>query len=146
MALKLRFLRPCAVALISVSALAQSNSHPSATPDDQPHTVKRDIKDTLGGLFVDQKLIWTSPFRLQPKDMAWLVPDTGIAAGLFATDRTTSRELSRRGLKRAGTFSNAGLAAFAGVAGGMYLLGVDRNDDHMRETGRLSAEAAADAF
>jgi membrane-associated phospholipid phosphatase len=108
--------------------------------------VKRDIKDTLGGVFVDQKLIWTSPFRLQAKDMAWLVPDAGIAAGLFATDRTTSRELSRRGVKRAGTFSNAGLAAFAGVAGGMYVLGVHRNDDQMRETGRLSAEAAADAF
>src|SRR5713226_1509904 len=42
----------------------------------------------LGKRFLeDQKQIWTSPARLRFSDTEWLVPLSGITAGLFVTDR-----------------------------------------------------------
>src|SRR6266481_4755152 len=35
----------------------------------------------------DQQAIWTSPARLRFSDAEWLVPLSGITAGLFVTDR-----------------------------------------------------------
>jgi hypothetical protein len=44
------------------------------------------------------------------------------------------------------TFSNAGLAALAGAGGGMYVWGALAKNEHQRETGFLSGEAAIDAY
>src|SRR5205823_10260103 len=44
------------------------------------------------------------------------------------------------------TFSDAGLIAMAGGAGGMYLLGKIKGNDHATETGLLALLAAADSF
>jgi hypothetical protein len=43
-------------------------------------------------------------------------------------------------------FSDAGLYSMLGVSGGMYVWGHAVKDDHLRETGFLSGEAAIDAF
>ena len=47
-------------------------------------------RDFLG----DQQQIWTSPARLRLSDTQWLVPLSGITAGLFVTDSEYSKHLS----------------------------------------------------
>ena len=49
----------------------------------------------LVGRFIgDQREIWTSPRRFRFSDTEWLVPFSGLTAGLFVTDREFSRHLS----------------------------------------------------
>ncbi len=96
----------------------------------------------------DQKAIWTSPFHLRLRDANWLVPLAGLAAALVATDSSTSRSLtnSPTRIRESRTFSNMGAASLIGAAGGLYLLGKMRHNEHMRETGLLSGEAVIDSY
>ena len=96
----------------------------------------------------DQKSIWTSPFHLRLRDANWLVPLAGLAAALVATDSATSRSLSNSPsrMSQSRTFSNMGAASLIGAAGGLYLLGKLRHNEHMRETGVLSGEAVIDSY
>jgi membrane-associated phospholipid phosphatase len=102
----------------------------------------------LRHVVLDQKAMWTSPSRVRFDDTVWLVPFAGFAAGLFATDRETSSHLSNNPstLSRYNNFSNYGLAALVGGSGAFYLWGRFTHDDHKREAGLLSGEAALDAL
>src|SRR5215831_5364589 len=93
---------------------------------------------------VDQKQIWTSPARLRFSDANWLVPISGITAGLFVTDSDFSKHLSQNPstISHYKTVSNAGVAALVGGAGGLWLLGHVRHNEHWKETGFLAGEAA----
>ena len=96
----------------------------------------------------DQKTIWTSPLRVRLIDADWLVP-LGVAAGaMFATDTQVSRHLSNSPsrISTSNSLSNYGIASLAAAAGGMYLWGHFTHNDHMRETGFLAGEAAADSL
>src|SRR5258708_1810061 len=76
----------------------------------------------LVGRFVrDQREIWTSPAKLRFSDTEWLVPLSGLTAGLFVTDRDFSKHLSQNPttISHYKTLSNAGVAALVGGAGGM---------------------------
>jgi membrane-associated phospholipid phosphatase len=101
----------------------------------------------LKNIALDQKAIWTSPLHLRWSDADWLVPLAGVTAALLAADRSLSKALPQSPslVSKSTTFSNYGLAAVGGAAGGLYLWGVMTHDDHRRETGLLSGEAAADA-
>jgi hypothetical protein len=106
-----------------------------------------DAKRGLQGFLRDQKNIWTSPAHLKISDAEWLVPTAGIATGLFVTDPTTSHELTRHShVQESATFSDIGLGLFAVTSGTMYLAGRHLGDDRLRESGLLSAQAAADTF
>jgi hypothetical protein len=96
----------------------------------------------------DQKQIWTSPARIRFKDATWLVPAGGITAGLFVTDREYSASLSQNAstISHYKTISNAGIAGLAGAGAGMYLLSFPAHNDHWRETGFLSGEAALNSL
>ncbi|TAM84189.1 MAG: phosphatase PAP2 family protein [Acidobacteria bacterium] len=96
----------------------------------------------------DQKAIWTSPFHLRLRDADWLVPLGGLAAALLVTDTEVSRHLSNdpSRINNSRTFSNMGAATLIGGAGGLYLLGKLRHNEHMRETGVLSGEAVLDSY
>lgn len=110
-------------------------------------SVADDAKKTFQGFVSDQKRIWTAPAHLKISDAEWLVPTAGIATGLFMTDPTTSHELTRNShVDTAAKFSDVGLGLFAAASGTMYVAGRHFNDDHLRESGLLSAEAAADTF
>src|SRR6266852_4473933 len=103
----------------------------------------------LVGRFVrDQREIWTSPAKLRFSDTEWLVPLSGITAGLFVTDRDVSRHLSQNPttIRHYKTLSNAGVAALVGGAGGMWLLGHASHNEHWSETGFLAGEAALNSF
>jgi hypothetical protein len=103
----------------------------------------------LGKEFLlDQEQIWTSPAKLQFSDTQWLVPLSGITAGLFVTDADYSRHLSHNPstISHYTTISNAGIAALIGGAGGMWLLGHVKHNEHWSETGFLAGEAALNSL
>ena len=103
---------------------------------------------TVRNIFHDQVALWSSPARIQFNDLDWLVPMAGLTAGMIVTDKEFSKHLSNSPtrLSHSNSFSNYGVAAFGGVAGGLYLWGLTSHDEHKREAGLLSAEAAADGL
>jgi len=101
-------------------------------------------QDFLG----DQREIWTSPAKLRFSDTEWLVPLSGITAGLFVTDRDFSKHLSQSPttISHYKTLSNAGVAALVGGAGGMWVMGHVSHNEHWSETGFLAGEAALNSL
>jgi len=141
------------VALGGNAAAQQSGPQPDPAAAASPAPDSADFKlahpnerDFLKHLAQDQKDIWTSPLRLQPGDFRWLVPASGIAAGLFVTDPSSSWGLLSPHANAYNTASNAGLAAAAGLSGSAYLWGRITNNEHMRETGVLATEAMIDVL
>src|SRR6266576_2704837 len=103
----------------------------------------------LVGRFVrDQREIWTSPAKLRFSDTEWLVPLSGITAGLFVTDSDFSRHLAQNPttISHYKTLSDAGVAALVGGAGGMWLMGHVSHNEHWSETGFLAGEAALNSL
>src|SRR5437899_912856 len=101
-------------------------------------------RDFLG----DQEQIWTSPAKLRFSDTEWLVPLSGITAGLFVTDLDFSKHLSQNPttISHYKTLSNAGVAALVGGASGMWVLGHVKHNEHWSETGFLAGEAAVNSL
>src|SRR6266566_4565659 len=127
----------------------------SSTPTDAPSEVKAASKTSEGkefglvGRFVDdQRRIWTAPAGLRFSDTQWLVPLSGLTAGLMVTDSDFNRSLSHnpKTISRYNNLSNASVAALVGSAGGMWLLGHARHNEHWSETGFLSGEAALNSL
>src|SRR5712691_9908 len=102
----------------------------------------------LGRFVRDQREIWKSPARLRFSDMEWLVPLSGITAGLFVTDRDFSKHLSQNPttISHYKTLSNAGVAALVGGAGGMWVMGHVSHNEHWSETGFLAGEASLNSL
>lgn len=99
-------------------------------------------------LLHDQVGLWTSPAKARFADATWLVPLGGFAAALLVTDSDISRHLSKdpNTLNRYRHLSDYGAYAMAGGAGGLYFLGLITHNQHQRETGFLSGEAAIDSL
>jgi hypothetical protein len=94
----------------------------------------------------DQIPIWTSPVRVRPHDLIWLLP-LGAATGVtLATDTDTMHEVShdRTFNKDNVNASNALLAGEISVPVVLYGVGLFKGDAHARETGLLSGEALVD--
>src|ERR1700676_2230302 len=134
----------------SESAKHKSSSQTEATPE-----VNAVAKITGGprlglmGRFAgDQREIWNSPARLRFSDTEWVVPFSGITAGLLVTDRDFSKHLSHNPttISQYKTLSNAGMGALVGGAGGMWLLGHVKHNEHWSETGLLAGEAALNSL
>ena len=130
-------------------------SEEKATSEATPSHANAVIKDSEGrptslvGRFVnDQKEIWTSPVRLRLSDTEWLVPLSGITAGLFVTDRDFSKRLSQNPttISHYKTLSTAGVGALVAGGAGMWLLGHASHNEHWSETGFLAGEAALNSL
>jgi len=138
----------------SPAETAPPDHNPSSSADSAPegNAVSKTSRGTqigLVGRFIgDQREIWTSPARLRFSDIDWLVPLSGITAGLFVTDRDFSKHLSQNPttISRYKTLSNAGVGALLGGAGGMWLLGHVSHKKHWSETGFLAGEAALNSL
>jgi len=135
--------------------LEQPKENPPAGNSDVPVVAQREAvpENALGlalikNLARDQKAIWTSPSHLRMGDATWLVPFAGLTAGFLVTDRDASLHLSNSPttLRHYTNFSNYGLAGMAGAGAGFFLLGKATHDEHKRETGLLSGEAALDGL
>jgi membrane-associated phospholipid phosphatase len=116
-----------------------------APPFDPP---ARGFKGLGREFLMDQKQIWTSPAKIRFSDTQWLVPLSGITAGLFVTDSDFSGHLSKNPttISHYKTLSNAGVGALVGGAGGMWLLGHVSHNEHWSETGFLAGEAALNSL
>src|ERR1700687_2964086 len=138
----------------ATSETASERDMPTSKADEPPeaNAVAKTSYGTQTGLVgrfvVDQREIWTSPARLRISDTEWFVPLSGITAGLFVTDRDFSKHLSQNPttLHHYKTLSNAGVAALVGGAGGMWVLGHVKRNEHWSETGFLAGEAALNSL
>ena len=123
---------------------SKNRKRKKAQPADRQATVKN-----LGrNMLQDQAYIWTSPLRLRGDDLGWALPLTAATVGAFAADRAVKRDLSQSPnfISRSSTLSNLGAAAFGGMGAGMYFWGLHTHNDHMRETGLLSGQAALNSL
>ena len=127
---------------ISASTDASTVAQPVAIPENKLGIA------LVKNLARDQKAIWTSPAHIRWGEATWLVPFLGITAGFMVTDHDASLHLSQSPatLHHYTSFSNYGLAGMAGAGAGLYFLGRVTNDEHKRETGLLSGEAALDGL
>ena len=110
-------------------------------------------ENTLGGrylknLFSDQKTIWTSPAKIRQDHIPWLIPFVSVSGGLFATDSNVAKQLSRSPslISNSRNLANAGVASIVAGGAGFYLYGRVTHDEHARETGVLSSQAAIDSL
>ncbi len=118
---------------------------PAADPAPAPAPRRRSLERSLPkNLLLDQKRFWTSPARLRERDLPWLLPFGAVTAVLIASDTGIESHLpdSPTVINRSRDFSTAGVAALIGAGGGLYLWGRVANNDHRREAGLLSGEAA----
>ena len=104
-------------------------------------------KGLLLAILKDQVAVWTSPVRIRPHDLTWLLP-LGAATGVtLATDTDAMRDLSRNpGFnKDSVNASNALLGSEIAIPVTLYGVGLFKGDAHARETAILSGEALADS-
>src|SRR5882762_6814197 len=128
--------------------VVQPKQHASI-PDQEPVLRSQHGFRELGKDFLlDQKQIWTSPARLRFSDTDWLVPLSGITAGLLVTDRDFSKHLKQNPttISHYKTLSDAGVGALIGGAGAMWLLGHASHNEHWSETGFLAGDAALNSL
>jgi len=124
----------------------------SESATDEKSETSTAIKGNWKGLgerfLTDQKRIWTSPARLRWPDANWLLPLSGVTAGLFVTDADMSRHISHNPttVSHYNTASNVGVAALLGGAGAMWLFSYPKHNEHWRETGFLAGEAVLNSF
>src|SRR5574340_765960 len=114
-----------------------------------PNTGQKSLERSFAENFLsDQKAIWGSPLRIRLDNTQWLVPLLGGTAIVMASDTDIQNHIPAGASfrKRSNSFSNYGVAAFAGVTGATWLWGIARRNNQMRETGVLSGEAALDSF
>jgi membrane-associated phospholipid phosphatase len=97
-------------------------------------------------LLLDQKAIWTSPEHISGGDLKWLVPSSGIAAGLFATDPDSAWGMASYHPNTWKDVSNYGLGAAFGTTAAMYAWGHLTHSERSRETGVLATEAMIDVL
>lgn len=103
----------------------------------------------IGNILLDQKEIWTSPFRMHKKDSKWWIGFGAVTAALVATDRGSSRSLenSPSQIRWGGRFSQPGAAyTLVPLVAGFYGFGALAHNAQARETGVLGAEALIDSL
>ena len=141
------------VALVAITADPSGQAVPDAHdkvfyPSDTEHALPLGRK-LAGNILLDQKDIWTSPFRISRSNARWWIGFAGVTAALIATDNHTIQtfENSPGQVRWGNRVSNIGASyTVAGVAGMFYLTGVVANSPKARETGFLSGEAMIDSL
>ncbi len=123
----------------------------ASTKDDEMDpsvTFSHNVRGLAARFLQDQQHIWTSPASLRWPDANWLLPMSGITAGMFVTDADMSGHISRNPttLGHYNTLSNAAVGALIGGAGAMWLLSYPKHQSHWRETGFLAGEAVVNSF
>jgi hypothetical protein len=126
---------------------------PTASPKPDVHSSDFslppvNLRSLPHNLFLDQENFWSAPFHMTETDLHWAVPLAFAGAALVASDTAIEKHVPTNPttVSHAVTVSNAGLAAMAGVGGGMFLLGHLAQNDQEREAGLLSGEAGIDAL
>jgi len=91
----------------------------------------------------DQREFWSSARQLrQPAALRTFLPFAGFTGFLIAEDDWISKQVPASQLKRSQDLSNYAVYSLAGAAAGSFVFGQFTGNDHLRETGFLSGEAA----
>jgi hypothetical protein len=135
------------------AATSASDDHAEDARDrvlfsDETERIKPLTRKLTRNILMDQKEIWTSPFRIGQDPLPWILIGAGTAA-LIATDRQTSTELpnSVDQISISRHVSNAGAVyTVLPVTIGLYVGGAIAGNPKARETGILGGEAALDSL
>ena len=132
----------------SSSDVGSSSASPPIFGDQHQYRRENLLKRLASDFASGQKDLWTSPSKVQVSDATWLVPLSGVTAGLFTTDAQYSRSLSHNPstISNYNKLSNAGLAGLVGGAGAMWLFSYKTHNEHWRETGFLAGQAALNSL
>lgn len=103
--------------------------------------------------FKDGIGLWTSPFRMQVKDLFWAVPASGAIVALLLTDEDFQGALSNN-YKVSSTQKDissgltylSGYATSFGLPGVLILSGAALKNDRLKETGVLQYQGLASGF
>ena len=109
-------------------------------PGEDPEN--RLVSPFLKHIVSDQKQFWTSPARFRTKDLKWIVPGAAITAAFIASDSWWSKQVNTSHMQTSLHISDYGTYSLIGLGGASFLFGHMTHNDHLQETGLLSAEAA----
>ena len=127
---------------------AASSAPTVAAPANQPICGIAHLGRCIQDLGEDEKGIFTSPLRVQPKDVYWLAP-LGAATGLaiaYDADAAQLVGVDANRTKTANKIADFGSFWAAGAEGaGIYFIGLAKKNSKLAETGRLGAEAIIDS-
>jgi hypothetical protein len=127
------------------ASTAPANQAPSPTAAGHDSVAKRFALD----IWTDQKAIWTSPFRMNHRQLLTVALPIGVVtAGLIATDKETAGWLPNtpaqidwsKGISAAGSIYSLG-----GIVGGSLIVGKAKDKPTLLQMGRNSSEALVDA-
>jgi hypothetical protein len=91
----------------------------------------------------DQKSFWVDgTTHWDRKKVKQFAPFAGFTAALIASDSWMSKQVPANHVNRSHTFSNYATLSLVGAGAGGFLLGEISRNDHLREAGLLSGEAA----
>src|SRR5258708_6552875 len=110
------------------------------TPGEDPEN--RMLSPFAKHLVDDQKQFWMILPRLHPKDLKWIVPAAGMMAAVVASDSWIEKQVPSRLVNRSQTVSDYAVYSLVGLGACSFVLGRMQGNDHLAETGLLSAEAA----
>lgn len=116
-------------------------------PDAPAASPQVTVKGLPLAILKDQVPIWTSPVRIRPHDLVWLLP-LGAATGItLATDTDAMRDLSRDRTVNKDCVNASNYLLGSQIAAPVILFGfgVAKGNTHAKETGILSGEAIADS-
>jgi hypothetical protein len=127
------------------ASTAAANQTPSPTAAGHDSSAKRFALD----IWSDQKAIWTSPFRMNRRQLLTVaLPIGAVTAGLIATDKQTAAWLPNTPgqLSWSDAISAAGpIYLVGGIGGGSLIVGKTRDKPDVLQMGRNSVEAVVDA-
>jgi membrane-associated phospholipid phosphatase len=91
----------------------------------------------------DQRQFWNSAKELRkPEALKTFLPFAGFTGALVAGDSWISRQVPANHVQGSQSISNYAVYSLVGAAAGSYAFGQLTHNDHLRETGFLSGEAA----
>lgn len=143
-----------AFAFLLLTAAARAQSAPASTllPDaPQPVSSSSDnsVRNVPLHILQDQVAVVTSPLHLRLHDLLWLAPLAAGTGAALATDQHTMRDVISSDPVRTQNIINVS----NGLTGGilvtpvlLYGVGLVKHDEHAREAGFLSSEAAVDGL
>ena len=117
-------------------------------PGDTEH-IKPLTRKLAGNILLDQKEIWTSPFRMNRNTSKWWIVFGAATAALVATDNHTTNLLENAPaqVRWGNNVSKIGAAyTVIPITAGFYAAGVLIDDPKARETGVLGTEALLDSL
>ena len=119
-------------------------AEPAATPTGEPICGVTHLIHCIQDLGEDEKGIFTSPARIQPKQAYWMMP-LGAATGFaFAYDADAAQAVGVDANRAdiANKISDFGSFYATGAeSAGIYFVGLAQKNPKLAETGRLGAEA-----